>query len=494
VRPVYDVTAIRAAEKAVMAQLPDGALMQRAATALARRSAALLRRVYGARVVVLVGKGNNGGDALYAGAKLAARGARVDAVLTADADPPAALAALIDAGGHPTSMTDAAAELIADADLVIDGLLGIGGKGALRGAAAKLAEMTAGCDALVVAVDVPSGVEAATGRVPGVAVRADVTVTFGARKPGLVVAPGAAYAGQVECVDIGLGPHLPPPQLVVADADDIADMLPDDDGVDEVDKYRRGVCGVIAGSDAYAGAAVLATGGAVVGGAGMVRFASSARPAHLVNGRWPEAIVTVLEAGASLADVGRVQAWAVGPGLGTDEGAVGLVEQALAAEVPVLVDADALTVVGDHRSWLDRPAPTQLTPHAGEFARLMGTERAEVEGDRLSWVRRAADELGVTVLLKGSTTLVAAPDGRVTANPTGTAKLGTAGSGDVLSGAGGALLARGLGAFEAATAAAFLHGLAGRLATAGDADLHAGSIIEAWPDAVRAVRGARGGG
>src|SRR4051794_27230761 len=162
-----------------MAQLPDGALMQRAATALARRAASLLGRVYGARVVLLVGKGNNGGDALYAGARLAARGARVDALLLGDGEPPAALTALQRSGGRAHAAgADADRNLIHAADLIVDGLLGIGGQGALREPAAQLASLAADAHGLVLAVDVPSGVDASSGRVDGAVMRADVTVTF----------------------------------------------------------------------------------------------------------------------------------------------------------------------------------------------------------------------------------------------------------------------------------------------------------------------------
>ena len=491
-RPVHDVATVRAAEKKVMATLPAGALMQRAATALARRCASLLPRVYGSHVVLLVGKGNNGGDTLYAGARLAARGARVDALLVGAANPEAALVAFVDAGGrtYPADVADEAAR-VAKADLVVDGLVGIGGKGALRGSAATLAAAAADGDGLVVAVDVPSGVDASTGRVAGAAVRADVTVTFGVLKPGLIVAPGAAYAGQVECVDIGLGPHLPQPMFAVPDADDIAALTAEPDLVVEIDKYRRGVVGVVAGSEAYPGAAALATGGAVVAGAGMVRFVSTEQPARLVNIRCPEAVVTVIKPGdgSAVVEAGRVQAWVVGPGLGTGAEAAAVIEAVLGTDVPVLVDADGLSVIAENREWLRRSAPTLLTPHAGEFGRLTGAERADVEADRLERVRAASTDLGAVILLKGSTTLVADPAGRVVTNPTGTRRLGTAGSGDVLSGACGALLARGLPAFEAGVAGAFLHGLAGRLAGVAGAPISAGDIITAWPAAVAAVRG-----
>jgi hydroxyethylthiazole kinase-like uncharacterized protein yjeF len=379
-RAVHDVDAIRKAEAALMAQLPEGALMQRAATALARRAASLLDRVYGARVVLLVGKGNNGGDALYAGARLAARGARVDALLLGAAEPPAALTAFVDAGGrahHVGSESDA--DIISNADLVIDGMLGIGGKGALRNPAARLATLATDAGCLVLAVDVPSGVDAGSGHVDGPVVRADVTVTFGALKPGLLVSPGASHAGVVEYVDIGLEPHLPKSPFTMADADDIAALLPRLDP--DTDKYQRGVVGVVAGSDTYTGAAVLATGGAVVAGAGMVRFVSVAHAAELVRHAWPEAIVTVVKPGdgAAVIDAGQVQAWVVGPGLGTDDAAAAVVHAVLQTDRPVIVDADALTIVARNREWVrGRQAGTVLTPHAGEFARLVDADRADV--------------------------------------------------------------------------------------------------------------------
>jgi hydroxyethylthiazole kinase-like uncharacterized protein yjeF len=489
VRPVHDVDTVRAAERAVMEQLPDGALMQRAATGLARRCADVLEQVYGSHVLLLVGKGNNGGDALYAGARLCQRGAQVTALLIADAEPPAALDALLRAGGRAQQVSADDRNAFEHADLVVDGLLGIGGKGALRAQAAQLAEYANDSGATVVAVDVPSGVDADSGRVEGSAVRADITVTFGTLKPGLLVAPGAHYAGIVECVDIGLTPHLPPPTIEVLDADDVAALLPDPEP--ETDKYHRGVVGVAAGSDTYTGAAVLTTGGAIVNGAGMVRFVSVAHPAELVRARWPEAVVTVVPPGDGTAviDAGQVQAWVVGPGLGTDDAAAAVVEAILGTDLPVLVDADAISILASHREWLtQRRAPTLLTPHAGEFARLVGADRGDVEADRLTHVRKAAADLGVTVLLKGSTTVVADPDGHTRINPTGTRWLGTAGTGDVLSGVCGALLATGCSALDAGSAGAFLHGLAARLVSAEVVPIAATDLLDAWPGVLRVVR------
>ncbi|WP_026404107.1 bifunctional ADP-dependent NAD(P)H-hydrate dehydratase/NAD(P)H-hydrate epimerase [Actinomadura rifamycini] len=489
-RYAHEVGKVREAEHALMARLPEGTLMQRAAAGLASVCARLLPAVYGARVVLLVGGGDNGGDALYAGARLARRGARVVAVQAGPKIHEAGLAALRAAGGRLRDGADAE-RAVRGADLIIDGLTGIGGTGGLREPHARLAALASEATGFVVACDVPSGVDASTGCVEGAAVHADVTVTFGTYKPGLLIDPGAAHCGVVELVDIGLGGDLPDPDVVAARP---ADVQPPEPGA-ESDKYRRGVVGVLAGGDAFTGAAVLCAGGAVRGGAGMVRFASVAHPVELVRRRWPEAVTTVLEPGTpgdkALEQIGRVQAWVVGPGLGTGEAAASLVAAVLATELPVLVDADGLTIVARRRALLRRPAPTVLTPHAGELARLLGADRDAVEARRLEHVRRAADELGATVLLKGSTTLVAEQDRPVRVNPTGTPRLATAGTGDVLSGLVGALLAGGMSALDAAAGGAYLHGLAGRLASAGadgrEAPITPQDVVEAIPAAFRTL-------
>ncbi|WP_344863135.1 NAD(P)H-hydrate dehydratase, partial [Planomonospora alba] len=375
------------------------------------------------------------------------------------------------------------ARLVAAADLVVDGLVGIGGSGALREPYAALARIAADAPCDVVAVDVPSGVDASDGRVEGAAVRADVTVTFGALKTGLLVDPGAERAGRVEFVDIGLGPYLPDPDVAALTDEDAALLLPRPDA--RSDKYRRGVVGVVAGSRRYTGAAVLCVGGAVRGGAGMVRYAGVAEPVAGVRARWPEAVVTELAPGEGVGGVGRVQAWVLGPGLGTDADAFALARSVLSSDLPVLVDADGLTLAAEDRSLLRRAAPTLLTPHAGELARLLGVSRARIEARRLEHVRRAARELGATVLLKGSTTLVAEEGRPVRVNPTGSPWLATGGTGDVLAGLAGALLAAGLSCYDAASCAAYVHGLAGR-----EGPVSAGDVAEALPAAARAVVGA----
>ncbi|MFI8001968.1 NAD(P)H-hydrate dehydratase [Streptomyces sp. NPDC086010] len=481
-RHAYSVETVRAAEKALMGRLPEGTLMKRAAAGLAVACGDLLRRngrVYGSRVLLLVGSGDNGGDTLYAGARLARRGAGVRAVLTApEKVHRAGLAALLAAGGQVLDGADAGA--LGPVDLVVDGITGIGGRGGLRPGAADLVRAVTRGHAPVLSVDLPSGVEADTGQVLGAAVRADATVTFGAYKPGLLVDPAAGHAGALRLVDIGLGPELPArPDLEALQYADVAALLPVPDA--ESDKYRRGVVGVAAGSERYPGAAVLAVAGALHGGAGAVRYAGPG--ADAVIARFPEVLVHP----GPPSKAGRVQAWVVGPGLGDSPSAAGAVADVLAADVPVLVDADGLRLM-DAGAVRARTAPTVLTPHAGEAAALLGVPREEIEAGRLAAVRELAARYEATVLLKGSTTLVAeAGDAPVRINPTGTSWLATAGSGDVLSGLTGSLLAAGLGPRDAASVGAYLHGLAARRASDG-APVAAQDVADAVPAAWRDVR------
>ncbi|MEW1861496.1 NAD(P)H-hydrate dehydratase [Streptomyces sp. NPDC088194] len=473
----HSVETVRRGEAALMARVPQGALMQRAAAGLATAGADLLGRVYGARVAVLVGSGANGGDALFAAARLVRRGAAATAVLL---NPERAyaegLAAFRAAGGRVVT-ADEGARAVARADLVLDGVTGIGGKGGLRPEAADLARAAQDARAAVLAVDLPSGVDADTGEVHGPAVRADATVTFGTYKPGLLIDPAAGFAGALRLVDIGLDGDLGAPELAALQHADVAALLPRPSG--ESDKYRRGVVGVAAGSERYPGAAVLAVSGALCGGAGAVRYAGPGGAAVLA--RHPETLVSA----GSPRSAGRVQAWVVGPGLGDTADAHTAVGDALAADVPILVDADGLRLLTPE-AVRRRTAATVLTPHAGEAAALLGWAREEVEGRRLHAVRELAARFGATVLLKGSTTLVADPDPArpVRVNATGSAWLATAGSGDVLSGLTGSLLAAGLAAQDAASVGAYLHGLAARLT---EVPLTALDLADALPRAWRNV-------
>jgi hydroxyethylthiazole kinase-like uncharacterized protein yjeF len=472
---LYTAAEVRAAEAPLLAALPDGALMQRAATGLATVCLRLLGSAYGRRVVLLVGTGNNGGDALFAGAHLAGRGARVTAVLLdAGRAHAAGLAALRRAGGRVADPSHAG---LHRADLVIDGVLGIGGRGGLRPDAAALARAAAEGAGVTVAVDVPSGIDADTGAVEGAAFEAMHTVTFGAVKPGLVVGEGRGRAGQVHLVDIGLGPNLGPPSAVQLVDADVAARLPPPSAAD--DKYSQGVVGIVAGSAAYPGAGVLCTGAALRTRPGLVRYAGTA--AEGVRAAWPEAIVTQ----GRPSEAGRVQAWVVGPGMGTDDAARSVLAEVLATDLPVLADADALTLLAKEPDLVrGRAAPTVLTPHDREYARF----GQEVGDDRIGAARRLAAVLGAVVLLKGDATVVAAADGRAFVNGTGSPWLATAGTGDVLSGITGALLATGLDPAEAAAVAAHLHGRTGRLA-AEAGPLVAGDLVRRLPEAIGRVRG-----
>ena len=447
-RHYYTADEIREAEAPLLASLPEGRLMRRAAfglaTAIIRELVLLTGGISGSRVCAVVGSGDNGGDALWAATFLRRRGVAASAVLlNPGRTHKAALAAFTRAGGRVVESVPAAT------DLVIDGVVGISGSGPLRAGAAEVFAAVDKAGIPVVAVDIPSGVDVQTGAVDGPHVHAGLTVTFGGLKP--VHALGDC--GRVELVDIGL--DLPSTDMVGFDAADVAARWPVPGPKD--DKYTQGVTGVLAGSSTYPGAAVLCSGAAVAATSGMVRYAGSAGPQVLSH--WPEVI-----AAPSPSAAGRVQAWAVGPGLGTDDTGAAALWFALETELPVIVDADALTILAAHPDLLvGRTAPTVLTPHAGEFARLAGAPPGD---DRVAATRKLADRLGATVLLKGNVTVVAEPGGPVYLNPAGQSWAATAGSGDVLSGIIGALLAARLPAGEAVAAAAFVHARAANLSAA----------------------------
>ena len=346
---------VRSAEAELMARLPAGTLMARAAAGLAAVVIDLLGSAYGRRVRLLVGSGDNGGDALYAGALLARRGCHVDAVLLGEAHP-AGLAAFRQAGGRLGPSGAATPEV------VVDGIVGIGGRPGLKpDAVAALAEVAG---APIVAVDVPSGVSVDDGCLDGPHVQAAVTVTFGTHKVAHLVDPAGLACGSVTLIDIGL--DLPAADVTSLQPADVASLVPRPDP--EAQKYTRGVVGVRAGSAQYPGAGLLSVAGAACGLAGMVRYDPATGPgpasavADLVRQQHPEVV----------AGPGRVQAWVVGSGGGGDA------EEALAAcladGVPLVIDADALQHVTGPLA-----VPTILTPHAGELARMLDVERGDVE-------------------------------------------------------------------------------------------------------------------
>ncbi|HEX6148684.1 bifunctional ADP-dependent NAD(P)H-hydrate dehydratase/NAD(P)H-hydrate epimerase [Nocardioides sp.] len=455
-RRAHTVEQVRAAEAALMATLPEGALMQQAATGLAHAVIDFLGGAYGRRVVLLVGPGNNGGDALYAGAALARRGAWVEAWLLSERVHEGGLAALRRAGGRvgePREDTRA--------DAAVDGIVGIGGRPGLRPDAVAALDRLDGVP--IVAVDTPSGVDVDTGEVAGPHVRATLTVTFGTDKVAHLVDPAASACGVTHLVDLGL--TLPEPAVEALQPTDVRRLLPRP--ASDSHKYTRGVVGVRAGSATYPGAAELCVAGAASGLAGMVRYVGAA--ADQVRTIRPEVV-----------GEGRVQAWVVGSG--TDAEAQDHLAAALGDEVPVVIDADALKHVP-----APLPLPAVLTPHAGELAAMTDVERTDIEARPLAHARAAAERYGAVVLLKGRHTLVASSEG-VRVTTTGVPWLATAGAGDVLAGLIGSLMAAGLTPYDAASVGSWLHGAAATLASRGG-PIGAGDVARALPETVRQLIG-----
>ena len=472
---VHSVAQVRRAEHATGDLLTNGTLMQRAAYALAVACVDLLETpaVPGSRVVLLVGSGGNGGDALWAGALLAARGCRVDAVTFGGPIHPEGAAALTRAGGRLHVKLNA--ELIHDADIVIDGIAGIGGNGPIRDP--HLTSLLRATGATVVSVDVPSGVNADTGWAdPDAVVPADLTVTFGSLKPGLLVAPGRDFSGVVQLVEIGLECDEAPVAEVI-DALGIAMALPMP--TEDAYKYSRGVAGIVAGSTTYRGAALLATGAAARCNLGMVQFFDRGDGnAEAVVHAVPDIVTTT-----QIDTNSRVNAWGIGPGLGED---VSLLLSLLATEVPIVLDADALRMCADasvQAALADRASRgrvTVMTPHVGEFAAL----GFEVGEDRLAAAKAAASELGVVMVLKGAGTIIAAPSGRAFIDVEGTEVLGTAGSGDVLTGIVTSFLAANQpttldDAARIVAAAVAVHGIAGSCAEVASGTVNSVDIMDA---------------
>jgi NAD(P)H-hydrate epimerase len=425
---------------------PVDVLIGRAGAAVARTALDMLGGAYGRRVVVIAGKGNNGADGREAARRLRRRGVRVEVFDAADA---------LRTARH--------------CDLVIDAAYGTGFRGSY--------DAPDPGDAPVLAIDIPSGVDGLTGEAADGAVSADVTVTFAALKPGLLLPPGAARCGRVELVDIGLDVSRARAQQV--EPSDVRAWLPP--RPPDAHKWQRAVW-VVAGSPGMTGAAALCARAAMRAGAGMVRLgvpgAPDPDPPLEVVGR---ALPAEGWDGTVLEELPRFHSLLVGPGLGRAAGTGSAVRALVAAApVPVIIDADGLAALGDGACAAEvvgsRDRPTVLTPHAGEFAALAG---GRPDADRLAAVRSLSASTGATVLLKGWPTIVAAPDGRVLIAGEGDARLATAGTGDVLSGVVAALLAMGLDGPEAAAGAAFVHGAAGNLGWS--RGLVAGDLLDLLP-------------
>jgi hydroxyethylthiazole kinase-like uncharacterized protein yjeF len=474
---------VYAAEAALMATLDDGELMQRAVEGLAGVAAARLEELGGDAVAALVGPGNNGADALYAVARLAAAGWNALAVHH-DTVHEGARAAAEEAGVVLTQDPTA----LGEADVVLDGILGIGARPGLPQWAqpwvAALPET-----AHVIAVDLPSGQDPMGGALDADGVLADETVTFSVAKPVHLLPPTEQACGILTVVDIGLA-LTTQPVVRRLDHDDVAALWPVPTATD--DKYSRGVVGIVAGGESYTGAALLSVTAAVSAGAGMVRYVGTPTPTSLVRAAVPEAVH----------GAGRVQAWVIGPGLDTASRATGAKAQldvaraALAAAEPVLLDAGGLDLLDASVVEGRADAVTLLTPHAGECARLLTrlggdeVERKQVEAAPLEHARTLARLTGATVLLKGATTLVVPPAEGATAWSQADAPpwLATAGAGDVLSGLLGTLLAAGLDPGEAGALGALVHGVASDRANPGG-PVRALAVAHGIPGAVAHLLG-----
>jgi NAD(P)H-hydrate epimerase len=498
--PLFDAAQQRSLDEWAIAErgIPSIDLMERAGEGLADLVLALAPRE---RVAIVCGKGNNGGDGFVCARHLRQKGLEVDVLLLADraelqGDARVSYDRL--AGAEARAFT---AQDLAGAGLIVDAILGTGSGGAPREPAAGAIEAInqAGAAATIVACDVPSGVDASTGEVAGSAVRAQATATFNASKPGLWISPGKGHAGALEVIDIGIpagGPIEPSVGLI---STRVTREIPRRGA--ESTKFAAGSVLVCGGSLGLTGAPSMASEAAMRAGAGYVT-ALVPRSLNLVfetrllevmtvplpdqeGGLTAEGAETVLE------HAPRADAMILGPGLGRAPGTFELARRVAAeAELPLLLDADGLNAHAEALGSLgSRTAPTVLTPHAGELARLLGSDGGAVSARRLHGVREAARESGAVVVLKGDDTLVARPDGTCGVSRGGASALATAGTGDVLSGVIGAYLAKGMDPFAAACAGVLVHATAGRIAAErlGAEGVIARDVIEALPGALQAL-------
>lgn len=491
--PIVDTAGMREADRVTISELglPGIVLMELAAAAVTDLVAE--RFAEADRVLVVCGPGNNGGDGLAVARQLRNRGHLAEVVLLVepsqlrgDAAMQLALARSFGVPIHecPTGPLDELARLLADARLVVDALFGTGLERALDGRWQAAVELIDSAGWPVVAVDIPSGLSGSASAVPGPAVRAAVTVTFGAPKLAHVLPPASEHCGEVAVAEIGIPPWVLERQAVAAllEQDDAAAWLP----VRERDAHKGhfGHLLVFAGRVGRAGAAALAARAAVITGCGLVTVATPEGAVTPVQAAVPEAMVDPLPQGGDGAVTGdgvepllaKATAVAIGPGLGLGDGPRRLLDRVLGAwRGPLLLDADALTLLGGELERLaGRAGETVLTPHPGELARLLGLTTAVVAADRLGAAGTAAARSGATVLAKGARTVIVGAGERPLVNPTGSPGLASGGAGDVLTGVVGALLAQGLAGRQACAVGAWLHGRAAELAA------------PAWPGAVPA--------
>jgi NAD(P)H-hydrate epimerase len=489
-------------------------LMERAGKAVAQAAGVLLKETPTKRVVLLAGKGNNGGDALVAARLLKGQGFSVSVFtfwpqeeLTREAG--LALAKAERAGIKPAQLNkrenlpDLEKELEAS-DLAIDGIFGFGFRGKVTGLVAEAIERLNSSQKPVLSIDVPSGVEADTGAVHGPAVRALTTLSFTLPKIGLLVFPGAELAGRLQVADIGIPVDLlgeDSAKTETVDPEKLAGWLPRHRM--DVHKKERGRVLVIAGSLGMTGAAALTSLACLRSGAGTVTLGIPQSLNPILEEKLTEIMTIVLpetfsrsidvEAYGQISDLmDSFDALVVGPGLSLDESTVSLVRLLVSGIAkPMVLDADGLNaMVGETRLFRQRKAPLLITPHPGELARLYKVAPSDVQADRLGFARRAAEEWRAEVVLKGAGSIVAGPEGETVVNTTGNPGMASAGTGDVLTGMIGGFLAQGLSLHQAAVLGVYLHGLAGDLAAEDLTELCllAGDLVAYLPQAIKRLR------
>ncbi|NIM04447.1 MAG: NAD(P)H-hydrate dehydratase [Armatimonadetes bacterium] len=481
-------------------------LMENAGRAVFEKAEAMLGTPQGRRVAIICGKGNNGGDGLVAARYLKKWGAGVEVLLACSASdlkgaPKANYGSALQAGVpvEENAQADRVLGACEQADLVIDALLGTGIKGAVERSAAEIISAVNRANRPVLAVDIPSGIQADTGEIAGVAVHANHTVTVGLPKWGLLNFPGAEYAGRVVVADIGIPAAAIEAMSITAeylDAAEVAHLLPR-----RSPAAHKGDCGralVIAGSAGYTGAAALCSMGALRMGAGLVTLAVPASLNDVMEAKLTEVITRPMPETAArslskeaqqeiLELAARSDVVAMGPGLSLEPETALLVRRLVGRlAIPVVLDADALTALSTDIDLLKgAQAPIVCTPHPGEMARLVNLSPAEVQKARASTAQSLARSIEGVVVLKGAATLIADAEDRLRVNRTGNAGMASGGTGDVLTGMIAGLLAQGMSPFDAASVGTYLHGLAGDLAAAekGDMGLIASDLLEKVPDA-----------
>ena len=494
--------------------IPGTVLMENAGVAVVRQLEQIMEVVADKKFCIFAGKGNNGGDGYVIARHLANQGAKVkvfllgersevsgDAKINLDILDKMQLDVLEITSERDWDKIRVAATF---ADCLIDALLGTGFRGETSGDMARMIDSMNAAGKLVVAVDIPSGVEADTGRVCGKAVRAAVTVTFGLPKPGLFLYPGAEYAGELIVADIGIPTAIVEEQQIkqnVLLTGAVREILPQ--RRPDSHKGMNGRLAVVAGSRGLSGAAVMAAEAALRTGAGLITLAVPASSQMVAAVKLTEVMTKALaetatgsisgEAVSAIAELAaNSDVLAIGPGLGRHEATAAAVRSVIATvECPLVIDADALYALVGHTGVLaDCAALPVVTPHPGEMGLLLGLPAEEVNADRITIARQAAGEWGSIVVLKGAHTIVAFPDGEVYINTTGNAGMATGGTGDVLTGIIAGLIAQGMSSHDAAVAGVHIHGLAGDIAAqAGMVGMAATDLITAVPAALYGIKG-----